>query len=110
MILPKCALEIERCRLFTYEFQSEVFLWKGKAAWHFITLPPDLGAEINRHCKHLKAGWGSIKVTVRIGSTEWRTSIFPDKKSGSYLLPLNAKVRSAEQLSAGQSPIVELTI
>ena len=35
------------------------------------------------------------------GKTTWKTSIFPDKKSGTYLLPLKADVRRREGIGAG---------
>ena len=38
-----------------------------------------------------------------IGATTWKTSIFPDKKVGSFLLPLKAEVRKAEGIEVGDS-------
>jgi len=35
---------------------------------------------------------------VNIGKTSWMTSIFPDKKSTSYLLPIKAEIRKKEQI------------
>jgi len=43
-------------------------------------------------------GFGSIKVSARIGKTQWESSIFPDKSSGSYLLPIKKSVRESENL------------
>jgi hypothetical protein len=40
-------------------------------------------------------------VRIRIGKTEWNTSLFPDKKSGTYLFAIKADVRRAEKLSDG---------
>lgn len=69
------------------------------SAWRFLTLPKKQGQEIKtRFGSHAK-GWGSLPVSVTIGKTIWDTSIFPDKKSESYLLPLKAKVRKAEGIS-----------
>ena len=38
---------------------------------------------------------------IRIGKTEWDTSLFPDKKSGTYLFTIKADVRKAETLADG---------
>jgi hypothetical protein len=40
---------------------------------------------------------------VTIGQTVWKTSIFPDSKSGSYLLPLKAEVRKKEKIGVGDT-------
>jgi hypothetical protein len=51
-----------------------------------------------------------VKVEARIGFYSWKTSIFPDKKSGCYLLPLKAEVRKALQISDGDEVFVTLTV
>jgi hypothetical protein len=43
----------------------------------------------------------SSKNSNREGGTSWKTSIFPDKKTGTYLLPLRASVRKREKIAAG---------
>ncbi|RWF59679.1 MAG: DUF1905 domain-containing protein [Mesorhizobium sp.] len=49
-------------------------------------------------------------MTAVIGRTKWTTSLFPDKASGSLLLPVKASVRQAESLKAGDAPIVTIEI
>ena len=55
-------------------------------------------------------GWGSLPVEARLGKTMWHTSIFPDAQSGTYLLPLKAKVRSAEGVFEGDVIVCALEI
>lgn len=55
-------------------------------------------------------GWGSVPVTATIGGTTWRTSIFPDKKAGSFVLPLKAEVRTAEGIDEGATVEVRLDV
>lgn len=93
-----------------YTFQEDVWVYPGKAAWHFITVPSDTTKDINFFFQHQKRGWGSLPVTVTIGTTTWLTSIFPDKKTNSYLLPLKAEVRKKENLKAGSPCTVWLEI
>ena len=52
----------------------------------------------------LTYGWGVIPVQVRIGDTEWETSLFP--KDGCYLVPLKDRVRRAEGLDEGDEVTV----
>ena len=68
------------------------------SAWRFLTVPKKESTEIKEKFGKYAKGWGSLPVSVTIGKTTWNTSIFPDKKSGSYLLPLKAKVRKAEDI------------
>ena len=53
-------------------------------------------------------GWGMVPVSVRIGDTTWRTSLFP--KDGGYLLPLRDSVRKRESLELGDVVSVRLTV
>lgn len=80
----------------TYKLRSKVWVYPGMAAWRFIGIPEKIGAEIKKRFGVHARGWGSLPVSATIGHTTWDTSIFPDKKSGSYLLPLKAAVRKAE--------------
>jgi Domain of unknown function (DUF1905) len=43
-----------------------------------------------------------------VGATSWRTSIFPDSKTGAYLLPVKKAVRVAEHLEAGDQVQAQL--
>ena len=47
-------------------------------------------------------GFGSVRVAVTIGSTTWKTSLFPSKE-GAYLLPIKAEVRKKERIAAGDA-------
>lgn len=66
------------------------------AGWHFIYLPKKESREIKERFGKNARGWGSLPVMVNVGKTSWKTSIFPDKKSETYLLPLKKEVRVKE--------------
>jgi hypothetical protein len=53
-------------------------------------------------------GWGVIPVHVRIGKTEWKTSLFP--KDGRYLVPIRMSVQKSEDLEVGDSVTIHLEI
>lgn len=86
----------------TIAFSAEMWVWSSeKTAWHFITLTPEAAARIRFYAGEKKRGWGSVPVVATIGRTRWRTSIFPDKKSNSFLLPVKAEVRKTEKIAEG---------
>ena len=90
------------------EFCGPLWYWRGPAPWYFVTVP-------EQECRALKAisnsvtyGWGMIPATVRIGKTRWYTALWP--KEGSYLVPIKARVRIAEQLAEGDEVTVRLEV
>lgn len=93
-----------------YEFEADVWRHDGEAAWYFVTLPFDVADDIEERHGATAKGFGSVRVRVRIGATEWSTSIFPDNQRKSYVLPVKAAVRKAEQLGDGTSARVVLTV
>lgn len=81
----------------TYKLKSKVWKYPGMAGWYFLSVPKAAAAKIKKTQEgRPRTGWGAIKVSVTFGKTTWLTSIFPDKKSGTYLLPLKAQVRKKE--------------
>jgi hypothetical protein len=90
------------------EFIGEMIEWRGPAPYHFIRVPPDVADELHSLAPMLSYGWGVIPVTVRIGSSEWTTSLFP--KDGGYLVPIKDRIRFAEGLVLADVGSVELAI
>lgn len=91
-------------------FASDIWLYQGDSPWHFITLPSDFADIVNEIATTNRRGFGSVKVTATIGETSWLTSLFPDKKSMSYILPIKKGVRTLEKLKVGTRPSVTLEI
>lgn len=96
----------------TYQFRAKVWRWTGgKASWYFVTLPQSVSREIRAvDAGPRRTGFGSLRVAARIGTSSWQTSIFPSIEAGSYLLPLKAAVRKAEQLREGKQVRVQVTV
>ena len=94
-----------------YKVRSEVTLWPGaQGAWHFAYVDKKQSEDIRKHYAGPRRGFGAVRVRVRIGKTVWETSIFPDSRSGVYILPLKAKVRRAEGITAGDTITFPLTL
>ena len=79
-----------------YKIKAKLWVYPGNAAWHFLTVPKPESHEIKENFGKNARGFGSLPVNVKIGKTKWKTSIFPDRRSGTYLLPIKAKVRQSE--------------
>ena len=95
----------------TFTFEAALYRWDARddASWVFLTLPAEVAEEI-RDMAPPRRGFGSVPVRVRIGTTEWSTSVFPDTRSGSYVLPVKKPVRRAEALDVGDVVAVEIDV
>jgi hypothetical protein len=96
-----------------YTFKAKVWLWetdKAPASWHFVSVPSKYAIDIKEIFSTNKRGFGSLKVKASIGKTTWNTSIFPDNKSETYLLPLKKDVRDKEHIVVDQTRQIKITI
>ena len=93
----------------TYTFSAELWEYSGAAAWVFVTLGVEDSEEIEAQTPP-RTGFGSVRVLVRIGETEWKTSVFPDSASGSYVLPVKRAIREKEEIEAGDMVEVHLRV
>lgn len=90
-------------------------MWQGgdgaptKGSWYFLTIDGDVAAAIRAAATNA-AAWGSVYVEATIGGTTWRTSLFPSKQAGGWLLPLKAAVRKAERMAEGSEVEVSLVL
>ncbi len=92
------------------EFEGEIFRWSARQQdWYFVALPEDFSADV-REVTHPPRGFGAVRVEAAIGSSRWRTSIFPDKERGAYVLPLKRAVRDAEGVDGTGTVTVELEV
>jgi hypothetical protein len=89
-------------------FTGELWYWRGPAPWYFVTVPEDASAALHAMSAVVSYGWGMIPVRVRIGESDWETSLFP--KDGRYVVPVKSAVRMAERLADGDTVAVQLSI
>jgi Domain of unknown function (DUF1905) len=94
---------------------GSAWLWQGsdgapaKGSWYFLTIDGETAQAIRAHATNA-AAWGSVYVEATIGGTTWRTSLFPSKQVGGWLLPLKATVRKAEKIVEGSVVEVKLAL
>jgi hypothetical protein len=96
-----------------WRVSGPVWLWQGsdgaptKGSWYFLTIDGEAAQAIRSQATNA-AAWGSVYVEATIGSTTWRTSLFPSKQAGGWLLPLKAAVRKVEKIAEGS--VVEVSL
>ena len=89
-----------------HEFTGEVIEWRGPAPYYFVAVPEEESVALRDSASGSGYGWGMVPIGARIGSTEWKTSLWP--KDGGYLLPLKDAVRKPEGLDAGDAVDIRL--
>jgi hypothetical protein len=87
-----------------YNFSAKV--WHN--TWYFISLPEAISSEIRAHLKWQEEGWGRLKVTAKIGNSQWETAIWFDTNRKTYLLPIKAEIRRKEKIESEEE--VEIVV
>ena len=90
------------------EFEGEVWQWRGPAPHYFVSVPAELCDAMRAAARLVSYGWGMVPAQVQLGSTTWRTAIFP--KDGGYIVPIKAAVRQRENVSEGDLVRIGLLI
>jgi hypothetical protein len=90
------------------EFKGRIIHWRGPAPYLFVAVPEKQSAEIKSISKLVTYGWGVIPVLVKVGRTEWTTSLFP--KDGRYLVPIRMSAQKAEELKEGAEIKIRLVL
>jgi hypothetical protein len=80
-------------------FSGEIWYWRGPSPFYFVTVPEEQCRDLREVAGALSYGWGCLPVTVTLGGSTWRTSMFP--KDGGYIVPVKAKIRRAEDVDEG---------
>lgn len=90
------------------QFSGKIFHWRGPAPFLFVAVPEKQSQDIKAVSKLVTYGWGVIPVMVKVGKTEWTTSLFP--KDGRYLVPIKMAVQKAENLKEGDEIKLKLEL
>jgi hypothetical protein len=90
------------------EFIGAIWFWRGPAPWYFVTVPAKESRDLKAISGFVTYGWGMIPVKARIGTSEWKTAMFP--KDGRYIVPIKASVRIGENLDEGDEVTIRLEV
>jgi hypothetical protein len=86
-------------------------MWSNdEGRMHFLSVPPELSAEIKAHAMLVRRGFGSVRVEVTLDEIVWRTSVFPVKSSGGYFLPVKMDVIRKADIAAGDEVTVSVEL
>ena len=92
------------------EFSAIPYRWEARTEeWVFVDLPEPLSADI-AEIPRPRRGFGGVRVEVRIGTSVWRTSVFPQGDPVVYVLPLKRSVRDAEGIELGREVSILLDV
>ena len=95
-----------------HEFTAALWRWQARdeqsgGAWFFVSLPFDVADAIEDETGP-RPGFGSVRVEVSVGTSTWRTSVFPSAAERTLVLPVKKAVRVAEGLVEGGPCTVRL--
>lgn len=101
-----------------FEVKTPLWRWQSAtapAAWYFLTIAGAAAdgirlAAMSGQWLDKRGGFGSARVEAAIGDTIWKTSVFPHRESGGWLLPVKAAVRKAEGLVEGDDVTVRVSL
>ena len=90
----------DKIGLMKYEFTAKPRQYEEGdiCGWVFLFFPKELSKEIRENHKWQEEGWGRMKATLQVGNSEWKTSIWFDKKNDTHILPLKAEIRKKEKI------------
>ena len=93
-------------------FDAKLWRWDARRpeTWTFVSLPAGASEEIRERAGASRRGFGSLRVRVTVGGSTWATSIFPQRASGTYMLPVKRQVREAEGVDDGDTVAVTVEI
>jgi hypothetical protein len=114
----KNSRKIKKPKITNFKFRGKVIVWSSgydredyESAWRFVPVPDKISAKIFEMQKSKpRRGWGAIYAKVKIGKTEWVTSIFKDWHRPIYILPLKKQVRRIEDIYDGKKISVQMGI
>lgn len=89
-------------------FSAELFEWRGPSPFFWLSLSPEACDYVRTEASEATYGWGAIPVRVRIGGTEWETSLLP--RGSGYALPVKKYVRAREGFGEGARVTVQMSI
>jgi Domain of unknown function (DUF1905) len=92
------------------EFEAELWIWDARRddSWTFVSLPAEASEEIREITAGPRRGFGAVRVRVTVGTSTWRTSIFPGRDG--YVLPVKKAVRRVEGIEAGDTAAVRVEL
>ena len=87
-----------------FQVSGEVKIFQVANPWVYVSVPMEY-TEMTRGL----ANRGLVPITVKLDKSVWNTSLMP-MGDGTHFIPLNAKVRKAENISVGDHVELSFTL
>ncbi len=100
---------MEKAKARTFRIRGKVWRYPGPSGWYFINTGLKVAAAVRFFEDLQKVGWGYVKVSARVGRTEWETTLFPSKEND-FLLAIKASVRKSEGIREGDLIGIGITL
>jgi hypothetical protein len=91
--------------------------WVGdRGTYHLVVITGEQAEAIAMHARlhrlefGRQRGFASVKVVARIGDTEWKSSVFPQRDKSEWVLLVSKKVMRSEDLSEGDPVTLQLDL
>jgi hypothetical protein len=93
-----------------FTFDAKINLYEGHTQWHYVTLPVDVAASIRKHRSDNGRSTDELRVEVTVEATTWRTTLFDNKSTKSYLLPLRANASKKGTMRVGDTLHIQMNV
>jgi hypothetical protein len=89
-----------------FDVSGLIWEWRGPAPFYFVSVCPEISAQIKADANATSYGWGAIPVRLTSDDDLWTTSIFT--RDGQYIVPIKKAIREA--LKVGDGDLIQLTV
>jgi len=89
-----------------FHLSGPIWEWRGPAPFYFVSISPEISAQIKADARATSYGWGAIPVRLTSNDHLWTTSIFT--REGQYIVPIKKAIREALEVREGD--VVQLTV
>ena len=89
-------------------FETALVEWRGPPPYLFAPVPDHLVGEVHYAARDASYGWGMVPSTVRIGPSEFTTSLF--RRGHTYMLPIKVAVQRAAGVGLGDRVAITMRV
>jgi hypothetical protein len=91
------------------EIRGRISKYPGPGGWCFVSMGDEDSRKLKAEKRIGRTGFGYVPVTATLGSSTWRTTLFPTKE-GPYMLAIKADVRAKERIGVGDDVCVRCAV
>jgi hypothetical protein len=86
-----------------FETSATIWLHASQWRWNMVTLDAEASDRIRFDTGPGARPWGYIHAEVTLGTTTWRTMIYPRKGTALFDMPIRAETRKRERVGVGDT-------